>query len=66
MRAPCTLHDSYHSDCSSCREINGTQQDEDWRVRLAKSVARGKGITLSRAEARLVYAECGSTPIHPK
>jgi len=23
MRAPCWQHDSYHAECSSCRELNG-------------------------------------------
>jgi hypothetical protein len=32
-------------------------QQEDWRIRLAKAVSRGRGITLSRAETRLVYQE---------
>jgi len=55
QHAPCFQHDSYHSECSSCRDLNGVEQQEDWRVRLAKSASAGKGLTLSRAEVRALY-----------
>jgi hypothetical protein len=34
-----------------------TMTQEDWRIRLATSVARGKGITLSREETRAAYEQ---------
>lgn len=39
MKAPCYQHDSYHSECSSCREMNGvTEKKREKSARRAMQV----------------------------